>query len=292
MNSQTLLHERGFKLTHRDMGPTTRYLGPEVPEEQLIWQDPIPVADYTMIDEKDVAALKDDILKTGLSIGELVKTAWASASTYRGSDMRGGANGARIRLEPQKSWAANEPKALANALKKLEDVKEGFNSKQSDKKVSLADIIVLGGCAGIEKAAKNAGNKIEVPFKSGRTDTTQDMTDVKSFNLLEPLADGFRNFVKAKYTLRSEEMLLDKAQLLGLTAPEMTVLIGGMRVLNANYGGEKHGVLTEKPEALTNDYFVNLLDMRTAWKPTSKEEELYEGLRPSKRKDKMDGDAC
>ena len=267
-----------YKLTHRDMGPISRYLGPEVPEEQMIWQDPVPKSDYEQIDDSDVKSLKEAILNAELSVGELVKTAWASASTYRCSDMRGGANGARIRLVPQKDWAANEPEQLKKVLDKLEDVQKAFNSKQNGKKVSLADLIVLGGCAGIEKAAKNAGYNLVVPFTPGRTDTTQEMTDVKSFELLEPLADGFRNFVKAKYSVKSEDMLLDRAQLLGLTAPEMTALLGGMRVLNTNHSGTKHGVLTDKPEALTNDFFVNLLDMNTVWKPASKEEELFEGF--------------
>jgi catalase-peroxidase len=267
-----------FKLTHRDMGPKSRYLGPEVPQEDLIWQDPIPAVDHKLIDEKDVAALKGKILESGLSVSELVSTAWASASTFRGSDMRGGANGARIRLEPQKDWEVNQPGQLAKVLKTLEGIQSGFNNAQSGgKKVSLADLIVLAGCAGIEKAAKNAGQDVTVPFTPGRMDALQEQTDVEAIAVLEPVADGFRNYQKTKYSISAEELLVDKAQLLALTPPEMTVLIGGMRVLNTNFGGTKHGVFTDRPEALTNDFFVNLLDMGTAWKAVSEEEDLFEG---------------
>ncbi len=267
-----------FKLTHRDMGPRSRYLGPEVPAEELIWQDPIPAVDHKLIDDKDVENLKGKILDSGLSIPELVSTAWASASTFRGSDMRGGANGARIRLAPQKDWKVNEPTQLKTVLQKFETIQNEFNSAQSDgKKVSLADLIVLGGCAGIEKAAKAAGQNITVPFTPGRTDATQEQTDVHAFSVLEPVADGFRNYVKTKYAVPTEKLLLDKAQLLTLTAPEMTVLIGGMRVLNANFEKSQHGVFTQNPETLTNDFFVNLVDLGTEWKPTSKDEDLYEG---------------
>jgi catalase-peroxidase len=248
-----------FKLTHRDMGPKSRYLGPEVPEEDLVWQDPIPPVDHELIDNKDIADLKSKILDSGLSISELVSTCWASASTFRGSDKRGGANGARIRLSPQKNWEVNEPLQLKKVLRALEKIQKDFNNKQKGgKKVSLADLIILGGCAGIEKAAKNAGNNVIVPFLPGRMDASQEQTDVKSFAVLEPSADGFRNYLKDKYSVTAEELLVDKAQLLTLTAPEMTVLIGGMRVLNANFGQTKHGVFTKRPEALTNDFFINL----------------------------------
>jgi len=267
-----------FKLTHRDMGPRSRYLGPEAPEEELIWQDPVPEVDHEMVNENEIAELKSKILNSKLSIPELVSTAWASASTFRGSDMRGGANGARIRLEPHKNWQANEPEKLEKVLQKLEKIQDGFNSAQSgNKKVSLADLIVLAGCAGVEKAAKNAGFDVTVPFSPGRTDASQEQTDIEAFKVLEPKADGFRNFSKAKFAVSAEEMLIDKAQLLGLTAPEMTVLVGGMRVLNANYNESKHGVFTENPESLTNDFFVNLLDMNTTWKPADEDGDLFEG---------------
>jgi catalase-peroxidase len=266
-----------YKLTHRDMGPKARYLGPEVPAETLIWQDPIPALDHEVINAADIAQLKKSILETGLSVAQLVSTAWASASTFRGSDKRGGANGARVRLAPQKDWAVNNPAQLSTVLTALEKVQESFNSAAGNKKVSMADLIVLGGCAAIEKAAKNAGHDIEVPFTPGRTDATQDQTDVDSFAVLEPHADGFRNYTKAKYSVSEEEMLLDKAQLLTLTAPEMTVLVGGMRVLNTNFDQSKHGVFTKRPETLTNDFFVNLLDMNTKWNATSAHEDLFEG---------------
>jgi catalase-peroxidase len=267
-----------FKLVHRDMGPRSRYLGPEIPAEELIWQDPVPAVDHKLIDAKDIAALKGKILASGLSISQLVSTAWASAATFRGSDKRGGANGARIRLSPQKDWEANQPAQLAKVLKTLEGIQKAFNDGASGgKKVSLADLIVLGGCAAIEKAAKAAGSNVEVPFAPGRTDASQEQTDVDSFAVLEPYADGFRNYQKAKYAVTAEELLIDKAQLLTLTAPEMTVLIGGMRVLGANHGQSKHGVFTTRPETLTNDYFVNLLDMGTVWKATSKDEDVFEG---------------
>jgi len=267
-----------FKLTHRDMGPRSRYLGPEVPAEELIWQDPVPAVDHELIDAQDVADLKGKILASGLSISELVSTAWASASTFRGSDKRGGANGARIRLAPQKDWEVNQPAQLKKTLQTLERIQKAFNSAQSGgKKVSLADLIVLGGCAGVEQAAKNAGHDVTVPFTPGRTDASQAQTDVEAFAVLEPAADGFRNYQKAKYAVSPEELLVDRAQLLTLTAPEMTVLIGGMRVLNANFGGSQHGVFTERPETLTNDFFVNLLDMSTAWKATSEDHDVFEG---------------
>ncbi|MDK9718006.1 MAG: catalase/peroxidase HPI [Trichlorobacter sp.] len=267
-----------FKLTHRDMGPRSRYLGPEVPAEELIWQDPVPAVDHELINEKDIAELKANILASGLSIGQLVTTAWASASTFRGSDKRGGANGARIRLAPQKNWVVNQPEQLAKVLKTLEGIQQQFNSAQSGgKQVSLADLIVLGGCAAVEQAAKNAGQAVSVPFTPGRTDATQEQTDADSFSVLEPKADGFRNYQKAKYAVTAEELLVDRAQLLTLTAPEMTVLIGGMRVLGGNYGQTPHGVFTKQPEALTNDFFVNLLDMTTAWKPVSTDADLFEG---------------
>ncbi|MGD9028798.1 MAG: catalase/peroxidase HPI [Anaerolineae bacterium] len=267
-----------FKLTHRDMGPRSRYLGPEVPEEELIWQDPLPAVDHELIDAQDIADLKGKILASGLSISELVSTAWASASTFRGSDYRGGANGARIRLAPQKDWEVNQPEQLAKVLETLEGIKEAFNSAQTGgKRVSLADLIVLGGCAGVEQAAKNAGYDVTVPFTPGRTDASQEQTDVVSFGALEPAADGFRNYLKAKYAVSAEEMLVDRAQLLTLTAPEMTVLVGGLRALNANFGGSQHGVFTERPGSLTNDFFVNLLDMGTTWKATAEDEDVFEG---------------
>ena len=267
-----------FKLTHRDMGPRPRYLGPEVPAEELIWQDPIPAVNHKLIDAKDIASLKGKILASGLSVSELVSTAWASASTFRGSDKRGGANGARIRLAPQKDWEVNQPAQLAKVLKTLEGIQSAFNSAQSGgKKVSLADLIVLAGCAGVEQAAKNAGHKVTVPFTPGRMDASQEQTDVKSFAVLEPAADGFRNYLKAKYAVTAEELLVDRAQLLTLTAPEMTVLVGGMRVLKTNFGGSRHGVFTKRPEALTNDFFVNLLDMSTEWKAVSDAEDMFEG---------------
>jgi catalase-peroxidase len=267
-----------FKLTHRDMGPKTRYLGPEVPDEDLIWQDPIPAVNHPLIDDQDIALLKSRILASGLSISRLVYTAWAAASTFRGSDKRGGANGARIRLDPQKNWEVNEPEELANVLKILEGIQHEFNQNApGGKRVSLADLIVLGGCAGIEQAAKNAGYSVTVPFTPGRMDAVQEQTDAASFAVLEPMADGFRNYAKRHLPMKPEAMLIDKAQLLMLTAPEMTVLIGGMRVLNTNFGQTKHGVFTDKPETLTNDYFVHLLDMGTEWTPVSETEDLYEG---------------
>jgi catalase-peroxidase len=267
-----------FKLTHRDMGPIARYLGSEVPAEELIWQDPIPAVDHKLIDEQDIAALKGKILAAGLSVSELVSTAWASASTFRGSDRRGGANGARIRLTPQKDWAVNQPEQLAKTLKTLEDIQSEFNGKQSGgKKVSLADLIVLAGGTGVEQAAKNAGHSVTVPFTPGRTDASQEQTDVESFAVLEPIADGFRNYLKGKYTISAEALLIDKAQLLTLTAPELTVLVGGLRVLNANAGQAKHGVFTKRPEALTNDFFLNLLDMGTEWKAVSAAQDVFEG---------------
>jgi catalase-peroxidase len=267
-----------FKLVHRDMGPKSRYLGPEVPEEDLLWQDPIPKVDYKLINDKDIEELKSKILDSGLSVSELVSTAWASASTYRGSDKRGGANGARIRLAPQKDWDVNNPKQLAKVLDTLEDVQKAFNEAQSDdKKVSMADLIVLGGCAAIEKAAKDAGNEVTVPFTPGRTDATKEQTDVESFEWLKPEADGFRNYFSTTRNATAEEMLVDKAQLLTLTAPEMTVLIGGMRVLNTNFDKSEHGVFTDKPGKLTNDYFLNLLDLTYEWKATSDEQDVFEG---------------
>lgn len=267
-----------FKLTHRDMGPRARYLGPEVPKEELIWQDPIPAAAHELINEQDIAALKAKILASGLSVSELVSTAWASASTFRGSDKRGGANGARIRLSPQKYWEVNNPAQLAKVLQALEGIQNEFNSAQSGaKQVSLADLIVLGGCAGIEKAAKNAGLDVKAPFKPGRADASQEQTDVESFAVLEPAADGFRNYKKPQYAATAEEMLVDKAQLMTLTAPEMTVFVGGMRVLNTNYDQSKHGVFTKRPETLTNDFFVNLLDLGTTWKATSDAQDVFEG---------------
>ncbi len=267
-----------FKLTHRDMGPRARYLGAEVPAEELIWQDPIPAVNHALIEEKDIAALKARVLNSGLAVSQLVSAAWASASTFRGSDKRGGANGARIRLAPQKNWAVNNPVQLKKVLEKLEGIQKEFNSAQSSgKKVSLADLIVLAGCAGVEKAAKDAGFVVTVPFTPGRMDASQDQTDVDSFAVLEPAADGFRNFLKSKYTISAEELLVDKAQLLTLTAPEMTVLVGGMRVLNTNFDQSEHGVFTNRPGVLTNDFFVNLLDMSTEWIPASETRETFEG---------------
>ena len=267
-----------FKLTHRDMGPRSRYLGPEVPKEELIWQDPIPKRDHKLIGPKEIAALKEKILKSGLSISQLVSAAWASASTFRGSDKRGGANGARIRLAPQKDWEVNQPKQLAKVLKTLTNIQAAFNkSAKGGKKVSLADLIVLGGCAAIEQAAKKAGHKVTVAFKPGRMDASQEQTDVASFAVLEPIADGFRNFAKGRISVAAEHLLIDKAQLLTLTAPEMTVLIGGMRALDTNADGTAHGIFTKRPGTLTNDFFVNLLDMGTEWKATSEMKDLYEG---------------
>ncbi|HPE76315.1 MAG TPA: catalase/peroxidase HPI [Draconibacterium sp.] len=267
-----------FKLTHRDMGPRERYLGAEVPQEELIWQDPIPVVNHQLIDENDIAELKVAILNSGLSVSQLVSTAWASASTFRGSDKRGGANGSRIRLAPQKDWIVNNPSQLAQVLAKLETIQQEFNNSQSNgKKVSLADIIVLAGCAGVEKAVKNAGINVTVPFTPGRMDASTEQTDIESFSALEPVADGFRNYLKTKYKVSTEELLVDKAQLLTLTAPEMTVLIGGMRVLNTNYDNSKLGVFTKRPEVLTNDFFVNLLDMSTIWTPASEDKEKFAG---------------
>ena len=260
------------------MGPRARYLGPEVPAEELVWQDPIPAVNHKLIGEKDIAALKGKILASGLSVSQLVSTAWASASTFRGSDKRGGANGARIRLAPQKDWEVNQPAQLAKVLKTLEGIQSAFNSAQSGgKKVSLADLIVLAGCAGVEQAAKNAGHKVTVPFTPGRMDASQEQTDAASFAVLEPIADGFRNYLKAKYSIPAESLLVDKAQLLTLTAPEMTVLVGGLRVLKTNFGRSPHGVFTKRPEALTNDFFVNLLDMGTEWKAVSKDADVFEG---------------
>jgi len=267
-----------FKLTHRDMGPRARYLGPEVPAEELIWQDPVPAVNHKLIDAQDIASLKSKILASGLSVSELVSTAWASASTFRGSDKRGGANGARIRLAPQKDWEVNQPAQLAKVLKTLEAIRNAFNGAATGgKKVSLADLIVLAGCAGIEQAAKAAGHQVTVPFTPGRMDASPEQTDVESFAVLEPIADGFRNYLKGKYTLSAEALLVDKAQLLTLTAPEMTALVGGMRAVNANVGQSKHGIFTKRPGALTNDFFVNLLDMSTAWKPVSPDADVFEG---------------
>jgi catalase-peroxidase len=270
-----------FKLTHRDMGPISRYLGPLVPKEPQPFQDPVPAVDYKLIGEQDIAVLKAKILKSGLSISQLVTTAWASASSFRGSDKRGGANGARIRLAPQKDWEVNQPTELAKVLKKLEAIQEEFNSSQSNgnkgKKVSLADLIVLGGCAAVEEAAKRAGHEVKIPFSPGRTDASQEQTDVHSFAVMEPAADGFRNYLRNGHQMPAEELLVDRAQLLTLTAPEMTVLIGGLRALNANFGHSKHGVFTNRPETLTNDFFVNLLDMNTKWEPSSTSEGAYEG---------------
>ncbi|KVZ26080.1 hydroperoxidase [Burkholderia multivorans] len=267
-----------FKLTHRDMGPRSRYLGPDVPAEELLWQDPVPAVDHPLIDEADIAALKAKVLASGLSVSQLVSTAWASASTFRGSDKRGGANGARIRLAPQKDWEVNRPAELAAVLETLEGVRKAFNDAQTGgKRVSLADLIVLAGAAGVEQAAKNAGVAVTVPFAPGRTDASQEQTDVHAMAVLEPVADGFRNYLKRKFKTPAEALLVDKAQLLTLTAPEMTVLVGGMRVLGTNVGDPKHGVLTDRPGTLTNDFFVNLLDMRTEWKPASADNDVFEG---------------
>ncbi|MCB2216092.1 MAG: catalase/peroxidase HPI [Desulfobulbaceae bacterium] len=267
-----------FKLTHRDMGPRSRYLGPEAPTEDLLWQDPVPEVDHELIDDQDTKELKGRILASGLSVSQLVATAWASASTFRGSDFRGGANGGRIRLDPHKNWQANQPEQLQTVLQTLEKIQQEFNSAQSGgKKVSLADLIALGGCAAVEQAAKNAGHDITVPFVPGRTDASQEQTDVEAFAVLEPVADGFRNFQKAKFAVSAEELLVDRAQLLTLTAPEMTVLIGGLRVLGANHGQSPHGVFTKRPETLTNDFFVNLLDMGTTWQPTADDKDVFEG---------------
>ena len=264
-----------FKLTHRDMGPVARYLGKEVPSEELIWQDPVPAVDHELIGDQDIADLKAKILASGLSVSRLVATAWASAATFRGTDKRGGANGARIRLAPQKDWEANEPAELAKALQVLEGVQQAFNA--SGKTVSLADLIVLGGCAAIEKAAKEAGHDVTVPFTPGRTDASQEQTDVESFAVLEPTADGFRNYLQSAFKISAEELLVEKATLLTLTAPEMTVLVGGLRVLGANIAGSKNGVFTDRPEQLTNDFFVNLLDMGTTWKAASSAQDVFEG---------------
>ena len=267
-----------FKLTHRDMGPRSRYLGPEVPKEDLIWQDPVPAIDHPLVDAADIAALKAKVLASGLTVSELVSTAWASASTFRGSDYRGGANGSRVRLAPQKDWEANDPAKLAKVLGVLEGIRADFDKTATGgKKISLADLIVLAGCAGVERAAKDAGHEVSVPFRPGRTDASQEQTDVESFAVLEPAADGFRNYQKRKFAVPAEEMLVDKAQLLTLTAPQMTVLVGGLRVLGANFGGSKHGVFTGRPGVLTNDFFVNVLDMGTEWKPQSPEREAFEG---------------
>ncbi|HEY7241376.1 MAG TPA: peroxidase family protein, partial [Burkholderiales bacterium] len=267
-----------FKLTHRDMGPIARYLGPLVPKETLIWQDPIPAVNHPLIDEKDATSLKAKILASGLTVSQLVSAAWASASTFRGSDKRGGANGARIRLAPQKDWDVNQPKQLATVLQKLEAIQKEFNaSATGGKKVSLADLIILGGCSAVEKAAKAAGHDVKVPFTPGRMDASQEQTDVQSFAPLEPVADGFRNYLRGKQLMSPEEALVDRAQLLRLTAPEMTVLVGGLRVLGANAAQSKHGVFTKKPETLTNDFFVNLLDMGTQWQPSAGSEGVYEG---------------
>ena len=279
-----------FKLTHRDMGPRTRYLGPEVPKEELIWQDPVPAVNHPLIDEKDIAALKTKVLGSGLTVSQLVSAAWASASTFRGSDKRGGANGARIRLAPQKSWAVNNPEQLSKVLNKLEAIQKEFNSAQSGgKKVSLADLIVLAGCAAVEKAAKDGGHDVKVPFTPGRMDASAEQTDVDSFAVLEPAADGFRNYAKTKFSIPTEELLIDKAQLLTLTAPEMTVLIGGMRVLNTNFDGSKHGVFTKRPEKLTNDFFVNLLDMSVMWVPVDEHREVFQAYDRAKHEVRWTG---
>jgi catalase-peroxidase len=279
-----------FKLTHRDMGPKVRYLGPEVPEEDLIWQDPIPAVNHELIDEKDSASLKESILNSGVSVPALVSTAWAAASTFRGSDMRGGANGARIRLAPQKDWEVNNPPQLAKVMETLEGIQKEFNNAQSgNKKVSLADLIVLAGCAAIEKAARDGGHEVEVPFTPGRTDASQEQTDVDSFAALEPFADGFRNYLRIRYTATTEEMLVDKAQLLTLSPPEMTVLVGGMRVLDTNFDGSKHGVFTSRPGTLTNDFFTNLLDLGTTWKATAEDGEKFEGFDRATGKKKWTG---
>jgi catalase-peroxidase len=263
-----------YKLLHRDMGPLSRYLGPEMPNEELLWQDPIPAVDHPLVNDSDIAALKSKLLASGLSVSQLVSTAWAAASSFRGSDKRGGANGGRLRLAPQKFWQANQPEQLAGVLSKLESIQQEFNA--GGKKISLADLIVLAGCAGVEQAAKNAGHTITVPFSPGRTDASQEQTDVESFGFLEPIADGFRNYLKGRYRVSAESLLIDKAQLLTLTAPEMTVLIGGMRVLNTNVGQTSHGVFTTRPEALTTDFFTNLLDMGVEWKPVSDAQEEFE----------------
>lgn len=276
-----------FKLTHRDMGPCSRYLGPEVPSEELIWQDPIPAVDHALINTQDAVALKNTILASGLTVSELVSTAWASASTFRGSDKRGGANGARIRLAPQKDWEVNQPGQLKKVLGKLEGIQQEFN--HGSKKISLSDLIVLAGCAGVEKAAKNAGHTVTVPFTPGRMDALQAQTDVESFAVLEPIADGFRNYQKTRYTISAEKLLLDKAQLLTLSAPEMTVLVGGMRTLNVNFGQSQHGVFTKRPMTLTNDFFVNLLDMGTSWKPLPDTEDIFEGIDRATGKRKWTG---
>jgi len=278
-----------FKLTHRDMGPKSRYLGPEVPGEDLIWQDPVPPVDHKLVNATDVAELKQQILKSGLTIAQLVSTAWASASTFRGSDMRGGANGARIRLAPQKSWEVNQPAQLRKVLKVLEEIQGKFNRKHNKKKVSLADLIVLGGCAAVEEAAAKAGHKVKVPFNPGRTDAAQKQTDAESFAYLEPAADGFRNYLPRKYSVAAEHLLIDRAQLLTLSAPEMTVLIGGLRVLGANFNKSKNGVFTKQKEMLTNDFFVNLVDMGTEWKPSADDKDLYEGIDRASGKVKWTG---
>jgi catalase-peroxidase len=266
-----------FKLTHRDMGPRSTYIGPEAPKEDLLWQDPIPAVNHKLIGTQDINNLKKSILNSGLSISELTTTAWASASTYRGSDRRGGANGARIRLAPQKDWEVNNPKQLQKVLAALEKIQQEFNSKSKDIQVSMADLLVLAGNAAVEKAAANSGVTIEIPFTPGRADAIQAQTDVNSFAVLEPMADGFRNYLKTQYTLTTEELLVDKAQLLTLTAPEMTVLVGGMRALGANYDGSKHGIFSDKKDALTNEFFVNLLSMSTEWKATDATKEVFEG---------------
>ncbi|PWK50716.1 catalase/peroxidase HPI [Pleionea mediterranea] len=267
-----------FKLTHRDMGPKSNYLGPEVPDEDLLWQDPVPAVTHKLVNDADIKSLKQTILNTGLSVSELIYTAWSSASTFRGSDNRGGANGARLRLEPHKNWEVNHPENLQNILSQYEKIKSNFDSAQTDGKIiSLADLIILGGAAAIEKAAKDSGVNVEVPFKPGRSDASQEQTDIESFDVLEPIADGFRNYLKSSYSVSTEELLLDKAQLLKLTAPEMTVLVGGMRALNANYEGSQHGVLTEQPEILTNDFFVNLTNTEIEWQPVSSDNEIFEG---------------
>jgi catalase-peroxidase len=267
-----------FKLTHRDMGPRARYLGPHVPAEVLIWQDPIPTINHALIDAQDIATLKAKILASGLTVSQLVTTAWASASTFRGSDKRGGANGARIRFAPQKDWAVNQPALLTKVLQSLEGIRNTFNSAQTgDKKVSLADLIVLAGCAGVEQAARNAGQPIKVPFTPGRMDASQAQTDVESFAVLEPVVDGFRNYQQAAHATSAEALLVDRAQLLGLSAPEMTVLVGGLRVLGANVGQSKHGVFCQRPETLTNEFFVNLLDMGITWKPAATGQGVFEG---------------
>jgi len=267
-----------FKLTHRDMGPLARYLGPEVPTEELLWQDPVPAVDHPLIDAQDIASLKAKVLASGLPVSQLVSTAWASAASFRGSDKRGGANGARIRLAPQKGWEANQPDVLDDVLAALEGIQREFNDAQSSgKKVSLADLIVLAGCAAVERAAEQAGHTVTVPFTPGRTDATQQQTDVESFAVLEPVADGFRNYLKGKVAASAEALLVDKAQLLTLTAPEMTVLVGGLRVLDANVGKSRHGVFTTRPETLSNDFFVNLLDMGTEWKSVSDAKDVFEG---------------